>query len=1152
MNIQGKGANIRYLLVCMMFMLPFTLFAQQKKLPINVVHTTSADSSKAKPWVFWYWMHSAYSKEGITADLEAMKEIGISGAYLAPIKGKTDPPLYEPVIETMTPAWWDLIRFTLEEADRVGIKLALLPGDGFATAGGSWISPELSMQKVVWADTVIAGGKDVRLALPQPEAYQGYYRDIATFALPVKDYQREDNQPTVSTSTRTEAQFLTIKGNKKNFSSKEPCWIQYTYKQPYTCRAIQIEVEGFNYQSGRLIIQTSNDGVHFQEVSRLKPPRAGWLDWDVGLTHAIEPITARYFRFVYDPEGSEPGGEDLDAAKWKPSLKLSGIHLLSTSRIHQYEGKSGVAWRISEPSTSLQIADTDCIKKDQLINISSSVQADGTLTWKAPSGVWKILRMGHTSTGHMNETAGNGKGLECDKMNPKAVEIQLQGWLQKAIDVAGDSLARQVLKIFHVDSWECGSQNWSPVFRNEFKRRRGYDPVDYLPAMAGYPIASADFSERYLYDIRQTIAEVVNTNFFEPIKAFTHKHGAVFSAETTAPVMLTDGMAHFKTVDIPMGEFWLRSPSHDKFNDVLDAVSGAHIYGKPLVQAEAFTQIRMEWDEHPGNLKTLQDRNYALGVNRLVYHIYVHNPWLNRKPGMTLSSIGLYFQRDQTWWKQGKAWVDYATRVQQLLQAGTPVTDLAVFTGEELPRRAILPDRMVSTLPGIFGEKRVLTERARLANKGLPIQKIAGVSTSANMVQPEDWINALRGYAYDSLNPDILLQAKVEDGRIVLPTGAAYGILVLPGRHALQPNDQAMSLEVARKLKQLITEGAKVVLSNKPLRTLGLSGFPMADTELNRITALIWDGSFEQMEEGDKSVLFKKLGKGMIIKAPYLLSSFNQFGVQPDVHFSELDGSEATGLGFNHRRTDEKDIYFLTNQREQDRKLLVSFRVAGKVPYLYDPVSNIGKPLGEWRIIGDRTEIPLQFAHNASLFVLFKEETNLKEAKSARNWPQLSETKKLMAAWHVEFNPDYGGPKKAITLKELKSWSEFEDTSIRNYSGTAHYRTTFQWKGNAQHSPVWLQLEEVANIATIKVNGVDCGTLWTAPYRVDIGKTLRKGENQLEIAVTNTWANRLIGDQALPMEKRITQTTAPFRLEGQPLLKAGLIGTVRLMEEEVN
>lgn len=202
-----------------------------------------------------------------------------------------------------------------------------------------------------------------------------------------------------------------------------------------------------------------------------------------------------------------------------------------------------------------------------------------------------------------------------------------------------------------------------------------------------------------------------------------------------------------------MGEFWLNSPTHDKPNDMLDAISGAHIYGKNIIQAEGFTEVRGTWDEYPGMLKALLDRNYALGINRLFYHVYVHNPWLDRKPGMTLDGIGLFFQRDQTWWDKGaKAFSEYATRCQSLLQYGHPVTDIAVFTGEEVPRRSILPERLVPSLPGIFGAERVESERIRLANEGQPLRvRPVGVTHSANMADPEKWVNPLRGYAYDSL-----------------------------------------------------------------------------------------------------------------------------------------------------------------------------------------------------------------------------------------------------------------------------------------------------------------------------------------------------------------------------------------------------------------
>jgi len=224
----------------------------------------------AKPWVFWYWMHASFSKEGITADLQAMKEAGIGGAYLAPIKGKTDPPLYEPVIETLTPEWWDLIRFTLNEADRLGIKIALLPNDGFATAGGPWITPELSMQKVVWSSAYADGGKMFNDTLPRPESYQGYYKDIAVYAYPTPWGAAVDNhneQPRVTVSKEgIDAQFLAEPGNKKNFTSDEPCWIQFEYERPFTCRSITIHVNNYNYQSQRLLVEVSDDGKNFRKL----------------------------------------------------------------------------------------------------------------------------------------------------------------------------------------------------------------------------------------------------------------------------------------------------------------------------------------------------------------------------------------------------------------------------------------------------------------------------------------------------------------------------------------------------------------------------------------------------------------------------------------------------------------------------------------------------------------------------------------------------------------------------------------------------------------------------------------------------------------------------------------------------------------------
>ncbi|RYF71143.1 MAG: DNA-binding protein, partial [Cytophagaceae bacterium] len=628
------------------------------------IGSVAGQSQQAKPWVFWYWMQGAVSKEGITADLEAMKAAGIGGAYLMPIKGVTNPPLMTPTTEQLSPRWWEMVRHSMQEAKRLGLEMGMHVSDGFALAGGPWITPELSMQKVVYSSVQVKGGQNVAFVLSQPTTNEGYYKDIKVLAFPAVTPANLAVPKITTSRPGVNPQFLVNRGSKESFKSDTTCWVQYAYDQPFTCRSLLIRTGGNNYQAHRLKIDVSDDGVTFRSVGRLQPPRHGWQDTDADVTHAIAPTTARFFRFTYDKSGSEPGSEDLDAAKWKPSLKLVGLELSAEPRINQFEGKSAAVWRVSDRSTSAQIADSQCVPLNSIIDLTAKLGKDGQLNWDVPAGNWTILRIGHTSTGQTNATGGAGKGLECDKFNPAAITLQFNSWFGEAQRQIGSDLSKDVLKLFHVDSWECGSQNWSASFADDFKKRRGYDLLPYLPVMAGIPVESAERSEQVLYDVRRTVAELVVDTFYKTLANLARQKGVTFTAESVAPTMVSDGLAHYKLVDIPMGEFWLNSPTHDKPNDMLDAISAGHIYGKNIIQAEGFTTVRMAWNEHPGMLKTVQDRTYALGINKLVYHVFTHNPWLNRKPGMTLDGVGLYFQRDQTWWKPATAWVDYATRCQ--------------------------------------------------------------------------------------------------------------------------------------------------------------------------------------------------------------------------------------------------------------------------------------------------------------------------------------------------------------------------------------------------------------------------------------------------------------------------------------------------------
>ena len=472
--------------------------------------------------------------------------------------------------------------------------------------------------------------------------------------------------------------------------------------------------------------------------------------------------------------------------------------------------------------------------------------------------------------------------------------------------------------------------------------------------------------------------------------------------------MVSDGLLHYKNADIPMGEFWLNSPTHDKPNDMHDAISGAHVYGKNLVQAEAFTSVRMNWGEHPGNLKALGDRNFALGINKMVVHVFTHNPWMDRKPGMTLDGVGLYFQRDQTWFKQSKAWIDYLTRCQALLQMGKPVVDIAVFTGEEVPRRSVLPDRLISSLPGVFGKEKLEEEKKRMDNQGQPLRSIPdGVTHSANMADPEDWIDPLNGYAYDSFNPDVLMQMKVVNGRVVLPGGASYALLVLPAWHQMQPNTNQMSIAVAKKLLRLVQEGATVIMSKDYKATNSLR-------EKNDSVQIIL-----------KQLLQPARKKGRIVLLPYYDSSFVKLGLEKDVDVISTKHS----IAWTHRSTAEADIYFISNQLAKTQKLMISFRIKNKDLKVLDPVT--GKENYDFfvRQNEQRTQVEISLEANQSLFFVFEGKTD--PSKLIPFIPPVTKSIEFNKKWSVLFDPKFGGPAEPIIPDGLKSWTSFTDSSAK-------------------------------------------------------------------------------------------------------------------------
>jgi len=1047
----------------------------------------------SKPWVYWYWMWANASYEGVTRDLEAMAEVGIGGAYLMPIGHAGDETIVDPPANPLSDYWWDLVVHAAKEAERLGLRLAMNACDGWALAGGPWITPELSMQEVVSSRITVEGGKPYEGLLPQPSSRHDYYRDIVVLAFPALDgtgLTSTNLKPKATTNIPGLDPEQILAGAERRVNFSEEGWIQFEFEQPFTCRSILMEPgQRWAYQLHRVEVLVSDDGETFQSLGRLSPTTFhGWQDVGLGCTHAVPEVTALFYRFVFDRSGTPEISENHEGSKSRNSneLAVQHIELRSTPAVHHWEGKAGFRWRRADWTVDDQCPEELCVAPDRIIDLTTKMDADGYLVWDSPEGLWTVMRIGYTTTGAENGPAGTGSGLECDKFNPAAAEVQFKGWFGEALDRVGPRLTGQTLWINHTDSWEARSQNWSPLFREEFMRSRGYDPVPWLPAMQGVPIGSAALTERFLYDVRRTIADLVCDNFYDPIVKLGRERGAAFSAECIAPTMMSDGLQHYKYVDFPMGEFWLNSPNQDKPNDIMDAVSGGRIYGKRIIGAEAFTQIPMHWGEDPYWLKPMGDYNFAMGINRFVLHVWAHQAF-DKEPGVTLGTIGTFFSGTQTWHKPGKAWFDYLRRCSSLLQEGLPVTEVCYFIGEEQPARSFLCRDLPMTLPD--------------------------------------------GYAYGCINHDALLNlASAKNGKLVMPDGLSYSILVLPSAERMSP-------ELAAKIGQLARSGVPVI-GSRPAASISLSDYPECDSEVRRIVDKTWK---------------------QVLSDVTLQSVLDEAGLVPDVEFAGVDMSEvwrtemeyhSAPFVWTHRQAGDSDIYFLSNQERESKGVEVAFRIEGKVPEIWDPSNGEIMDAGTWRVENGRTIISLHFDPAGSVFVIFRRKAGRADLEAGKGVPEAEKTEPVLMTgpWEVEFQPDRGAPAR-IELDSLRSLSEHPLDGVKYFSGTAAYSNGFQHSGGREGQRILLDLGDVASLAEVWFNGRYAGTTWKPPYRVDITDALQTGHNEIRIEVTNTWRNRLLGDAGLPEDQRITWTLvkeAWFKPDTL-LHAAGLMGPLQIV-----
>lgn len=1091
---------------------------------------------------YWYWLAGAVTREGITADLESMQANGITTAMMFAIGASGKAPLVSPPADALTQTWWAMIDHAVAEADRLGMTLSLNICDGWATASGPWITPDRSMQVLTWSEGRMSGGQG-GLALPEPPRRRDYYRDVAAYAFPwPEDFDATSAalRPHVSTSLPLKGaavERLIDPANKDEiFDTVEGGHIDMTFAAPFTLRSVTVRTPSpWGYSPGvyraanTMEVQASDDGVHFRPVGFLEYPQHGWQTDLTTLTHALPETTARVFRFIHRPLDPGDYRENYDFAQ-DVRLRLFSLELQSCPQLHQIAAKTGAQWGISRRTSQRDIPDAACVDPARIIDVSAHMRVDGRLDWTAPPGRWRILRMGVTTNGRENSAAGGAQGLEVDRFDKEAVTMQFDRWFGDALKRIGPARAGRVLTTVHVDSWEASGQNWSAQFPQQFRKLRNYDLMAWLPVMAGVPIATAQTSEAVLHDVRETIADLTQSEFFDTVGFLAHRHGCRFSGEPASPTYAVDGLRWARATDVPMGEFWLRTPRNDKPTDVADAVSGGHIYGKRIIATESFTENDILWDEHPAMLKPLGDRHYCRGVNRFMLHVYVAQPFLDRAPGMTLNGIGSMFGRTQTWWREGLGWFTYMRRVQAVLQAGRPVADIAVFIGEEIPSRALLPDQLPLPIPP--------------------------------------------GWTYDSINADALLgRSLVLGGVINLPGGAAYRLLLLP-------NQWRASSAFLEGLAQLIAQGARVH-GPAPLGPVGREADP---ARFDRAVRALWGPESQALGRGANSI-----GKGRLTWGDHgdgaLL--FAALGA-PDL-LCDVPGA----LDWTHRAMEQGDAYFIVNTRPDPLATTVTIRAQDHAgPELWNPVDGRRLRAPVWRRQSGRLAVDLALEGYESVLLILRRggvRAHVEQVLAAdpglrliaaengaqilaqqggaarlrmsggqsvkRTMPQPPPPMVLDGPWHLSFAGHRAAPPPR-DLARVMLWSDLDDPAARHHSGQGRYQTRIVLPPHrlGPGQVVMLDLGVVREMARVIVNGQQAGTVWIAPFRMDVTRWLRPGANEIEVIVTNTWHNRLVADAALPQDQRVTWVFPQMRGKREWLPKAdaalipsGLAGPVRLI-----
>ncbi len=719
-------------------------------------------------------------------------------------------------------------------------------------------------------------------------------------------------------------------------------------------------------------------------------------------------------------------------------------------------------------------------------NLTARLNSAGILAWDPPPGRWEILRIGYTdSDARVSTASGAWQGLAIDYLDHTAFDKYWEATVDPLLTAAKPFHS---LKYLATDSWELGGTNWTGNFHEQFKKLRGYDPIPWLPVVAGRIVGSADESTRFLTDLRRTVADLVVTEHYDVFAAHAAAHGLGVQAESGGPHGAPiDALETFRHSAIPQTEFWSQNPHRHSDSErffTKEGASAAHIYGQRLVAQEGETSIGPQWSESLAtDLKPSFDMAITEGMNRLVWHEFTSSHDPTALPGQEYFA-GTHLNPKITWWNAAPAFFAYLNRVQFVMQQGTPVSDLLYFYGDNVPNFVRL--------------------------KG------------------EDPAHVLPGYDYDVTNEDALLHTiDTAGGRLRGPGGVEWKALAIP-------STRRISLAILERIEAYVREGGTVI-GAPPEATTGQVGSVTATT-FQTLTAKVW-GSCQ-------SAPHHAYGKGQVFCSPDAHAALQAMKIPQDLDAADLDASSTGELDYIHRRLPDFELYFLRNGSATAKQHDLIFRTDRKLPELWDPITGDVTALPSQTLPDGRVRTSVDLPAFGSAVLVFGAQTKTGGPRTTTALPIT-----VLTPWTINFQPGRGAPAAPLQTTELKNWTDSADPGIRFFSGTATYRTTIDAPKTAGKG-LWLRFGDIHEIATVRINGKSLGTVWAKPLMIRVDQAIKPGHNSLEIEVTNLWPNRIIGDLQPGVTRRFTNTNITAYTAESPLLPSGLTGPLQWIIEQ--